>query len=106
MIKVEKPGSGDKSRSYGPFPQEIPHPEKSGLFLYLNTNKLGVTLDVKSTTGAEIFKELIKQADILIENKPPREVEELGFGYQSLKNLNPGLVMTSITPFGQAGPYR
>ncbi len=106
VIKVEKPGLGDKARSYGPFPQGIPHPEKSGLFLYLNTNKLGATLNVESTTGMQIFKELIKQADILIENKPPREVEELGFDYQSLKNLNPGLVMTSITPFGQAGPYR
>lgn len=106
VIKIERPGLGDKARSHGPFPQDIPHPEKSGTFLYLNTNKLGVTLNVRSTTGAEIFKQLVKQADILVENNPPREVEELGFDYESLKKLNPRLVMTSITPFGQTGPYR
>ena len=106
VIKIEKPGVGDKARSHGPFPQDIPHPEKSGTFLYLNTNKLGVTLNVRSTTGTEIFKELVKQADILVENNPPREVEELGFDYENLKKLNPKLVMTSITPFGQTGPYR
>jgi len=106
VIKIERPGLGDKARSHGPFPQDIPHPEKSGTFLYLNTNKLGVTLNVRSTTGAEIFKQLVKQADILVDNNPPREVEELGFNYESLKKLNPRLVMTSITPFGQTGPYR
>jgi len=106
VIKVEKPCCGDKARSYGPFPQDIPHPEKSGLFLYLNTNKLGVTLNVGSVTGAHIFKELIKHADILIENHSPHEVEESGFDYETLKQLNPRLVMTSITPFGQTGPYR
>ncbi|MDD5038601.1 MAG: CoA transferase, partial [Dehalococcoidales bacterium] len=51
VIKVEKPGSGDKARNWGPFPQDTPHPEKSGLFLYVNTNKLGVTLDVKTAAG-------------------------------------------------------
>jgi len=106
VIKIERPGLGDKARSHGPFPQDIPHPEKSGTFLYLNTNKLGVTLNVRSTTGAEIFKQLVKQADILVENNPPHEVEKLGFNYESLKKLNPRLVMTSITPFGQTGPYR
>jgi len=106
VIKVEKPGCGDRSRSYGPFPKDLPHTEKSGLFLYLNTNKLGVTLDWASVTGAEILRELITQADILIENHSPREVEELGFHYDTLSKANPGLVMTSITPFGQSGPYR
>jgi crotonobetainyl-CoA:carnitine CoA-transferase CaiB-like acyl-CoA transferase len=106
VVKVEKPGYGDKARSYGPFPQDIPHPEKSGLFLYLNTSKLGATLNVGSTTGAHIFKELMKQADIVIENNSPREVEKLGLNYETLKKLNPRLVMTSITSFGQTGPYR
>ena len=106
VIKVEKPGCGDKTRSYGPFPQDMPHQEKSGMFLYLNTNKLGVSLNVRSITGAEIFKELLKESDILIENHSPHEVEELGFNYETLKKLNPRLVMASITPFGQTGPYR
>lgn len=106
VIKVEKPGYGDRARSYGPFPQDIPHLEKSGLFLYLNTNKLGVTLNVRNATGAAIFKELLRWADVLVENHTPAEVEELGFQWDSLKSLNPRLVMTSITPFGQTGPYR
>lgn len=106
VVKVEKPGHGDRSRSYGPFPQDLPHAERSGLFLYLNTNKLGVTLNWASVTGAEIFKELVARADILIENHSPREVAELGFDYDRLKEVNPRLVMTSITPFGQSGPYR
>ena len=106
VVKVERPGVGDGARSYGPFPQDIPHPERSGLFLYLNTNKLGVTLDVRTATGAQLLSKLLEQADVLIENNPPREVEELGFAYERLRQLNPRLVMTSITPFGQTGPYR
>jgi len=106
VIKVEKPGLGDKARSWGPFPQDLPHPEKSGLFLYLNTNKLGVTLNVEGAVGAKIFKELVKWADILIESNPPKEMARLGFNYESLSKVNPSLIMTSITPFGQTGPYR
>lgn len=106
VIKAEKPGSGDRARSYGPFPQDIPHPEKSGLFLYLNTNKLGVTLNVGNARGAEIFKELVKWADVVVENHPPAEVEEVGLQWENLKTLNPRLVMASISPFGQTGPYR
>lgn len=106
VIKIEKPGSGDKARSHGPFPQDIPHLEKSGLFLYLNTNKLGVTLNVSSARGVEIFKELVKWADVLVENHPPQEMKELELDYEHLRKVNPRLVMTSITPFGQTGPYR
>jgi crotonobetainyl-CoA:carnitine CoA-transferase CaiB-like acyl-CoA transferase len=106
IIKVEKPGIGDKARSWGPFPQDIPHPEKSGLFLCLNTNKLGITLDVGTPAGAKLFRELVKWADILVENNPPKEMEKLRLDYESLNKINPRLVMTSITPFGQTGPYR
>lgn len=106
VIKVEKPGCGDTARAYGPFPQDSPHPEKSGLFLYLNTNKLGVTLDVATATGAQVFRQLLAQADILVENHAPAEVEGLGFDYDSLTALNPRLIVTSITPFGQTGPFR
>ena len=106
VIKIEKPEAGDEARKRGPFPGDIPHPEKSGLFLYLNTNKLGVTLDPETTTGKGIFLELVKWADILIEDKSPKKVEELGFSYESLKEINPRLIMTSITPFGEFGPYR
>ena len=106
VIKVEKPGCGDSARAYGPFPGDLPHHESSGLFLYLNTNKLGVTLDTATATGAKVFRRLLEQADILIENYPPRKVAELGFDYQSLAGLNPRLIVTSITPFGQTGPFR
>ncbi|MDD5038861.1 MAG: CoA transferase [Dehalococcoidales bacterium] len=106
VIKVEKPGSGDKARSWGPFPQDIPHPEKSGLFLYVNTNKLGVTLDVRTAAGGKIFRELVKWADVVVESNPPEEMRRLGLDRESLHHLNPRLVITSITPFGQTGPYR
>jgi CoA:oxalate CoA-transferase len=106
VIKIEEPGRGDESRDYGPFPGDIPHPERSGLYLYLNTNKLGITLNVKTKTGQEIFEELLKNADVLIENNPPHLAEELGLSHSRLKQANPRLVVTSITAFGQTGPYR
>ena len=105
VIKIEAPFSGDTARQTGPFPDDVPHPERSGLFLYLNTNKRSITLDLKTPAGAAIFKELVKTADILIENTPPSTMEGLGLDYESLCQINPGLVMTSITPFGQYGPY-
>jgi CoA:oxalate CoA-transferase len=106
VIKIEQPGVGDKARQRGPFPNDIPHPEQSGLFLYLNTNKSSITLDIKTSKGRDILKQLIKQADIFVEDNPPRILKELGLTYQKLEKINPHLVMTSITPFGQAGPYR
>ncbi len=105
VIKVEAPG-GDRARRAGPFPGDVPHPERSGLFLYLNTNKRGVTLDVATAAGARLFTELVRQADILIENHPPSHLEGLGVGYDTLARENGRLVMTSITAFGQTGPYR
>ena len=105
-IKIEQPPSGDPARRRGPFPEDIPHPEKSGLFLYVNTNKLGVTLDPSTPTGRVIFQRLVQEADILIEDRPPGEMERLGLGYVALSALNPALIVTSITPFGQTGPYK
>jgi crotonobetainyl-CoA:carnitine CoA-transferase CaiB-like acyl-CoA transferase len=106
VIKIEPPGAGDDARRRGPFLKDNPHPELSGLFLYLNTNKLGVTLDVTTNTGKNILIDLIKQTDIFVEDRPPATMEELGLTYGDLGKLNPKLVMTSITPFGQTGPYR
>lgn len=105
VIKVEMP-VGDAARQRGPFLDDMPDPELSGLHLYLNTNKLGVTLRLNSTTGREIFKKLIADADILIEDLPPGEMAKLGLDYEALKTVNPALIMASITPFGQSGPYR
>jgi crotonobetainyl-CoA:carnitine CoA-transferase CaiB-like acyl-CoA transferase len=106
VIKVENPGSGDEARFNGPFPKYIPDIEKSGLFLSLNANKMGVTLNLNKKKGKEIFRRLIETADVLIENNAPGYMESLGLGYDTLKEINPKLVMVAITPFGQTGPYR
>jgi crotonobetainyl-CoA:carnitine CoA-transferase CaiB-like acyl-CoA transferase len=106
VTKIEKPGLGDKARSWGPFPQNLPHPEKSGLFLFLNTNKSGITLNVETAAGRKIFKELLKWADILIEDHAVKEMKRLGLNYAEVKKINPSLIMTSITPFGQTGPFK
>jgi len=105
VIKLETPQTGDEARSHPPFPGDVPHPEKSGLFLYLNTSKQSVTLDPAKPEGAEVFRRLISDADILIENHPPGFMKKIGLGYDALRALNPRLVMTSVTPFGQFGPY-
>ncbi|MFC1974103.1 CoA transferase, partial [Chloroflexota bacterium] len=106
VIKVEKPGIGDEARHRGPFLNDEPNPEKSGLFLHLNTNKLGVTLNLENVKGQKIFKELAKEAHVVVEDRPPGKLAELGLGYNTLKEINPSLIMSSITPFGQTGPYK
>jgi crotonobetainyl-CoA:carnitine CoA-transferase CaiB-like acyl-CoA transferase len=106
VIKIERRGNGDGARRVGPFYQDIPDPEKSGLFLYLNTSKKGITLNLKSCTGIKIFKKLVGEADLVVENFHPRVMPGLGLDYETLKRINPGLVMTSISNFGQDGPYR
>ena len=105
-IKIEDPYKPDSSRQHGPFPDDVPHHERSGLFLFLNSNKLGVTLNLEKTSGKKIFKELIETNDVLIENNPPGYLEGLGLGYSSLREINPRFIMASITPFGQTGPYK
>ena len=106
VIKVEPPAVGDEARNHGPFPGDIPHREKSGLFLFLNTNKRGITLDLETATGRDIMLSLLKKSDIFVENHPPSLSESLGLDYGSLNAQAPGLVVTSITPYGQTGPYR
>ncbi|MEC8911754.1 MAG: CoA transferase [Chloroflexota bacterium] len=106
VIKVERPGVGDSARGMGPFPGDIPHPEKSGLFLHLNTNKRSITLDLKSSAGKKIAIGLSMDADLIVENFRPGVMGRLGLGLEALQALNPKLVMTSISNFGQSGPYR
>ena len=88
VIKVEPPG-GDGARANGPFPNDEPHPEKSGLFLAMNLDKKGVTLDITSVEGARLFRKLAGESDIVVENGPPGWLEELGLGYESLRKENP-----------------
>ncbi|MFQ5934213.1 MAG: CaiB/BaiF CoA transferase family protein, partial [Dehalococcoidia bacterium] len=106
VIKVERPGAGDGARHIGPFHKDTPHLEKSGLFLYLNTNKRSITLNLKSRAGVNIFRELVKWADLVVENFRPAVMPRLGLDYDTLERINPRLVMTSISNFGQTGPYR
>jgi CoA:oxalate CoA-transferase len=106
VIKIEPPVDGDPARRMPPFPGDKPHPEKSGLFLYLNTNKKGITLNPEKPRGKQLFLELAKRADILVEDHPPGDMEQMGLGYNYLRAINKGLIVTSITPFGLTGPYR
>ena len=105
VIKVETP-QGDEARRRGPFPEDKPDPNKSGLFMYLNLNKRGTVLDLSQPQDMETLLELLKRADILVENHSPESMKKLGLDYSSLHALFPGLIITSISPFGQTGPYR
>ncbi len=105
VIKVEPPGLGDAARRWGPFPNDEPHPEKSGLFFFLNTSKRGVTLDVGSRAGRDILLDLLGQADVFVENGRAQQMREWGLDYEALSRVNPNLVMVSVTPFGRTGPY-
>ncbi len=106
VIKIEQPGLGDPSRLEGPFPENKPDLNKSGLFTYLNNNKIGITLNLKTENGIQIAKKLISEADIVVESFKPGAMEEFGLGYNVLRELNSGLIMTSISNFGQTGEYQ
>lgn len=105
VIKIERPGSGDSTRQHGPFPHDIPHPERSGLFLALNTNKRGVTLDPSLPTGRHLLHTLLQQADVLLHQTPPQHLATSGLTPALLRTTYPRLIATSVTPYGQSGPY-
>ena len=104
VLKLEPPG-GAALRRMGPFFGDDPHPEKSLFFLVMNLNKKGATLNLETVTGRDILKALVPQVDVVIETWRPGYLPSIGLGYEVLEQLNPELVMTSITPFGQTGPY-
>lgn len=105
VIKVEPP-EGDSARRHGPFPRDIPHPERSGLFLYFNTSKLGITLNLETATGRWLLDRLVERVDVFIHNVPPARTCDLGLDYGRLSAVNPRLVVVAISPYGQDGPYR
>lgn len=105
VIKIERPG-GDATRNIGPFYHDDPAPEKSLHWFAFNTSKRGITLALETTDGRGIFRRLVKTADFVIESFPPGYMDSLGLGYQALREIHPGVIMVSITPFGQTGPYR
>ena len=119
VVKIEHPTRGDGVRWLGPFasgnPDILPNsplekrdtaPEDGAWFLYLNTAKQSVALDLQSSEGRRVLLEMAAKAHILIENFAPGQMESLGLSYAELQKVNPALVMTSISNFGQTGPYR
>lgn len=106
VVKVEPPGRGDSSRSHGPFTADEPHPERSGLYLFLNANKRSVTLDPSTDAGAALFSDLAGWADIVIHNVPPQDLEDWGLTYERLSEHHPELIMVAVTVFGYDTPYR
>ncbi|HEX7475461.1 MAG TPA: CoA transferase, partial [Dehalococcoidales bacterium] len=105
VIKIEKPG-GDQDRSMGPFYHHCLDPEKSLHWFAYNANKRGITLKIDSKDGQQILKRLASKADFIVESFAPGYLDELGLGYSDLCTINPRIVFTSITPFGQTGPYK
>lgn len=104
VIKVELP-QGDAARRMGPFPADRAHPERSGLFFCNNTDKRGVICDVTTDAGRELLLRLLGKADVLVENNLPLQMRAWRLDYEHLATANPDLVVISITPFGQTGPY-
>ena len=104
VVKVEEPPDGDPARQRGPFPDDKPHPERSALFLYLNANKRSLALDTAKPAGREALARLVGWADVLIDNHAPAVLDALGLDWATLRERNPGLLLTSITPYGRTGP--
>jgi len=104
VIKLEPPG-GDIARAHGPFKDGVPDPETSALFLYLNTAKKSIELDLRTASGRDSFMRLAERCDVIVENFRPADLRGLGITYEALKAVNPSIVLVSVTPFGQDGPY-
>jgi len=105
VIKIEPP-EGDAARRMGPFYRDIPDPEGSLYFWHYNLNKKGITLSLDHPEGRSLFGRLAAQADVIVETFQPGYLASQGFSFQELHALNPRLILTSITGFGQTGPYR
>ncbi|MEX0749820.1 MAG: CoA transferase [Dehalococcoidia bacterium] len=105
VIKAERPGVGDESRGHGPFPDKIPHREKSALFLWLNASKRSITLDVATPTGRALALRLAERCDAVVLDQRPAELARLRLTPDDVHALDPRLVVTSVTAFGQSGPY-
>ena len=105
VIKIEPP-DGERNRHVGPFLDDIPHPERSLSFWYYNTSKRGITLNLETADGRALFRRLAATADVILETFRPGYLASLGLDFDSLRADNPGLILCSLTPFGQTGPWR
>jgi crotonobetainyl-CoA:carnitine CoA-transferase CaiB-like acyl-CoA transferase len=104
VLKIEPP-QGDPGRRRGPFYKDTPHPERSLWWFVHHAGKRGITLDYATASGQQLFRRLVQTADVVIEDFPPGQLERLGLGVSALHAIRPSLVVASITPFGQTGPY-
>ena len=100
VIKIETPKIGDDSRQFGPYVGK-----ESAYFMSLNRNKRSITLNLKEEKAKEIFREMVKAADIIVENYRPGTMEKLGLGYEELKAINPKIIYAASSGFGHSGPY-
>jgi len=105
VVKIEPPG-GERNRHVGPFLDDIPHPERSLSFWYYNTSKRCITLSLETADGRGLFRRLAATSDVILETFRPGFLASLGLDYDSLSLQNPRLIMCSLTPFGQTGPWR
>ena len=105
VIKVEPPG-GDAARRIGPFVDDQPHHDRSLFYWFYNLNKRSITLDLSQPAGVELLLRLARSADIIIESYKPGRLGAMGLGWEKLREINPALILLSMTPFGQTGPYR
>lgn len=109
VIKVERPGSGDDSRQYGPpfvYDSEGGHCGHSAFFVSVNRNKKSVTVDITKPQGQDLIRQLVRQSDVMIENYKVGDLARYGLDYESVRQVHPGIVYCSLTGFGQTGPYR
>src|SRR5699024_1317387 len=106
VMKIERPVKGDPTRVEGPFTDDEPNLEASGLFSYLYNSKKTIMLNLKTTRAVEMIQILVKNADVAVDYLRPGVMAALGLGYDVLKKINPKLVMTSISNFGQTGEFR
>jgi crotonobetainyl-CoA:carnitine CoA-transferase CaiB-like acyl-CoA transferase len=104
VIKIEPPG-GDLDRRIGPFYRDDPHPERSLTWFAAHTNQRGITLNLETADGQALWRALVRDADFVVESYPPGFLDQHGIGFRSLSRRYPRLIWTSITPFGQSGPY-
>lgn len=100
VIKIEPPSVGDDSRAFGPFVGK-----ESAYFMSLNRNKRSITLNLKAENEVALFREMVKQADVVVENYRPGTMEKFGLGYDDLKSLNPRIIYAACSGFGHSGPY-
>ncbi len=106
VIKVERPGKGDPRRNIPPYPKTDEENPTGGGFMAYNRNKKSIVIDLRSEKGKEIYKKIVEKSDIVVENMRPGSTDRLGIGYQDLKKVNPRIIYSAISGFGQLEGYR